>query len=347
MVADPETDDKATAPPRVLFVDDEINVLQALKRQLKRRQSDWSLAFESSPAEALAQVQRAPPDVVVSDLSMPGMNGLDLVRAMRDAAPETRFIMLTGTADLQSAADAINVLRVFRFYTKPCPADVLIEGIEAALADARPDLSPLPDAQVPRITESLGAAVLNQLAIGVLVVDRKGHLVFANRRGSLILAGADGLFLAPDGTCRASDRRENQRLRGLIDDTISQAGETEEDTGIIALSRRNEQRAYTVLVVPLSVPGSAPLSALFVTDPADVQLPSQENLSDLYDLSRAEAGLVYELARGERLEAAAKAVGVTLSTARTYLKSVFSKTDTNRQSDLIKLVLCSAPAVGR
>lgn len=340
----------ARLDPSVLFVDDEPAVLDALRRQLRRLHGTWRLGFESAPVAALEQVRRSAPDVVVTDLTMPGMNGLDLIAAMRQSAPQTRFIMLTGTADLSTAMEAINRLGIFRFYAKPCDAPVLIEGIEAALAAGHGAAAPPAgaEAEIPRFTESLGAAVLNRLSLGILVVDGAGRLVFTNQRGSLLLAAKDGLQVGPDRRCRVEDSAEQAQLASLI--RRAAAGEDEgldEAAPLVAVTRNSGGRPFSVLVAPLAVRGwtGNPLAALFVTDPDEHALPSPDSLRRLYGLTRAEAGIAHALATGERLEAAAQAVGVTVSTARTYLKLIFAKTATHRQSDLVKLVLASNPAV--
>lgn len=70
--------------------------------------------------------------VVVSDMRMPGMSGLEFLRRVRDRWPELACIMLTGNADRSTAIDAINEGAVFRFLLKPCPHDELVMAIRAA-----------------------------------------------------------------------------------------------------------------------------------------------------------------------------------------------------------------------
>ncbi len=116
---------------RILFVDDEPNLLAALSRSLRRL-----FTFDTAPggAEALQMIDRhGPYAVVVADQTMPGMSGIELLEAVREAAPDTVRIMLTGNADQQSAVDAVNRGAVFRFLNKPCPPEVLVPALETAL----------------------------------------------------------------------------------------------------------------------------------------------------------------------------------------------------------------------
>jgi len=90
-----------------------------------------------------------------------------------------------------------------------------------------------------------------------------------------------------------------------------------------------------------SGPGRA---VLFLTDPEVQPNISAPILGELFGLTDSEARLARALAEGSRLDEAAETIGVTVSSARTYLKQVFSKTETNRQAELVQLILTS-PAI--
>lgn len=120
---------------KVLLIDDDSNVLAGLKRQL-RGHFDVFTAQGGEPALDLVKSE-GPFAVAVCDMRMPGMNGIDVLGALKKAAPETVRIMLTGNADQQTAVDAVNQGNIFRFYTKPCPPESLVKGIEAGLQQYR------------------------------------------------------------------------------------------------------------------------------------------------------------------------------------------------------------------
>ena len=80
---------------------------------------------------------RGPFAVVVSDLRMPGMDGIQFLTAVREESPDTVRVMLTGYADVSTAIAAVNEGNIFRFLTKPCPPDLLVKTIEASLAQYR------------------------------------------------------------------------------------------------------------------------------------------------------------------------------------------------------------------
>ncbi|PWU00855.1 MAG: two-component system response regulator [Terriglobia bacterium] len=120
---------------RILFVDDEPNILQAFERQL-RKQFDLQTAI--GPELGLQAItNNGPFPVVVSDLRMPHMNGIEFLTRVRQIAPDTVRVMLTGDADLGATIQAVNEGKVFRFLTKPCPSDMLARTLEAALEQHR------------------------------------------------------------------------------------------------------------------------------------------------------------------------------------------------------------------
>ncbi|NOZ08752.1 MAG: response regulator, partial [FCB group bacterium] len=116
---------------RILLVDDEPNVLKALNRQLRLK---YEVDTAGSGEEALKKVRESGPyAVVVSDLSMPGMDGIELLREVAKIHNATVRIILTGNADQRSAIDAINKGEAFRFLTKPCFGFALQNEIDAGV----------------------------------------------------------------------------------------------------------------------------------------------------------------------------------------------------------------------
>ena len=128
---------KASDQPKeaILIIDDESNVLQGLRRQLHKR---FNLAFAEGGDKGIAVLrEQGPFAVVVCDMNMPGLTGIEVLAKIAEIAPDTVRIMLTGQADLNTAMNAVNQGNIFRFFTKPCPADLLADGLTAALEQYR------------------------------------------------------------------------------------------------------------------------------------------------------------------------------------------------------------------
>ncbi len=119
----------------ILCVDDDQNILDAFQRQLRKH---YALDVAISGAAALDLVRnKGPFAVIVADMNMPGMNGVQLLSKVRELAPDTVRIMLTGAADFQTALTAVNDGNIFRFLAKPCPSETLALALEAGLAQYR------------------------------------------------------------------------------------------------------------------------------------------------------------------------------------------------------------------
>ena len=116
---------------KILCVDDDPNVLQALARQHgKRFEIQTALGCENG---IVALRDDGPFAVVISDLRMPGLDGIRFLSIVKQMAPDTVRVMLTGQCDSQSQKEAVSELKVFEFLTKPCPSDKLARTLESAL----------------------------------------------------------------------------------------------------------------------------------------------------------------------------------------------------------------------
>ena len=144
---------------RILCVDDEANVLAAYQRNLHKQ---FSLDTATSGAGALRLIQsQGPYAVIVADMRMPEMDGVQLLTEVERLAPETIRIMLTGDADQHTAMEAVNRGHIFRFLTKPCAPETLVAALRAGQQQYR-----LVTAEKELLEKTLNGSV--QLLIEVL-----------------------------------------------------------------------------------------------------------------------------------------------------------------------------------
>ncbi len=120
---------------KILLVDDEVNVLLAYQRHI-RGQFRVTVA-ENGKKGLEALKEQGPFAVIVSDYRMPEMDGIQFLSRARHLEPATVRIMLTGYADLESAIDAVNEGYIFRFLTKPCPAEKFKKALAAGVEQYR------------------------------------------------------------------------------------------------------------------------------------------------------------------------------------------------------------------
>jgi CheY-like chemotaxis protein len=112
---------------KILLVDDEPNVLESIQRQLRNR---FEVKTAQSGDEALEVLKADGPfTLIVTDMRMPGMDGVQLLSRVKDMYPDTVRIMLTGNADQETAVAAANSGQIFRFLNKPCSTATLATAL--------------------------------------------------------------------------------------------------------------------------------------------------------------------------------------------------------------------------
>lgn len=119
----------------ILFVDDDVNLILGISRQLRK---SFNLDTAEGPMEALKLIDANPPyAVIISDMRMPEMNGIELLAEVQQRSPDSVRMMLTGNADLETAMKAVNESNIFRFLVKPAAKDALCQAIAAGIRQYR------------------------------------------------------------------------------------------------------------------------------------------------------------------------------------------------------------------
>ncbi len=117
---------------RVLFVDDEPNILDGLRRMLRSHRDEWEMEFVAGGQEALAAMDTSPFDVVVCDMKMPGIDGAELLNEVKARHPKSIRIVLSGQADRDAIMRVVGATH--QYLAKPCEPDVLKATIDRACA---------------------------------------------------------------------------------------------------------------------------------------------------------------------------------------------------------------------
>lgn len=115
----------------ILFVDDEPRVLRAIKRGLRRQSETWNMSFAEHADDALAQMKEHAFDIVVSDITMPKTDGVELLRQVRTQYPDTVRILMSGTAQGDVIMRSVPVAH--RFLSKPWDVKALMAELTKAL----------------------------------------------------------------------------------------------------------------------------------------------------------------------------------------------------------------------
>ena len=300
---------------------------EALKRVVGKRFDVALLEFGVLDARALKTVEqlhaRVPllPIVVVSD----------------HAEDEVTVEVMRAGADDHLKHGDLNAMLLARALTFAVARNVRMRKKAAAPAS--------------REVQMTAGVILDRLPMGVVLVDATGKVLLMNRKAREIAAQNDGFLVDKDGCCRTAKPAESQALADLILRTMQPGvDDPVESEFALSLSRPSLKQPLLVLVSPVGGAAGGTENerrgaAIFITDPEDATEISVDVLSRLYGLTNAEARVVKALSEGKRLETFAEETGVTTHTVRHQLKQIFRKTDTTRQSELIKLVLTGPAAI--
>jgi DNA-binding CsgD family transcriptional regulator len=189
-------------------------------------------------------------------------------------------------------------------------------------------------------------AALDRMPYGVLLVSAAGRICHANRLAESIINLRDGISIV-GGELHASLERDRLAIRQQIAAAIA-PGALALAPAVIAVSRPSALRPFEIVISPLRTERSSlfsdamPRAVVFLTDPERIAEAPAEALQRIYGFTAKEAALTSLLVKGHELSESADILSISLETARTHLKHALAKTETSRQSDLVRIVLSSA-----
>ena len=182
---------------------------------------------------------------------------------------------------------------------------------------------------------------IDELTVGVIVLDADARIIEANTVARRILAEGDGL-VALDGELVAVHSGDDLPLRQALTVALHPERLTAA-SGALPVRRRGNPQPYPVMVTPMRKRETAfgrriPAILVFIGDPDARPVPPLDILRQWFGLTRREAALVSIMAQGSSLAEAAERMRIRRTTARNYMHSIYGKTGTSRQSDLIRLL---------
>lgn len=192
---------------RMLIVDDEETIRWALRELFM--QDGWAVHGAADGDEAAEKLSEQSYDFLITDLKMPGVSGVEVVRRAREANPEIGVLILTGYASLESAIEALR-LGAWDYVTKPCKVAYLKERIDefTSRGDAQRKESAAGRVEPARFVEGAGTELLScaDLSTGAALesalADLQGAVLdlgFAEEEGAqLVQSCVDALGLIPD-----------------------------------------------------------------------------------------------------------------------------------------------------
>jgi DNA-binding NarL/FixJ family response regulator len=334
--------------PLIMCVEDEEDLRIDIAEELAA--ANYTVLQAANGVEALQLLERHHPDLVLCDITMPGLGGYEVLKSMREEGERSDipFIFMTALADRddvlvgkQAGADD--------YLVKPIDYDLLL----ATVATRLNQVSRVRAGAVQRAEETWrdilagsrdqtldglhkAALAFDRMLIGVIVVDRAGQLRSMNKEAERIVTEGNGLSLA-DGMLTGASSRQTVRLQECI--SLAFTGKPSDE--IISFPRLSQGRPYLVLVPHQRLPGDEHPEAivLLVIDTERRTKISGETLAQLYHLTPTEMRVALLLIDGKRLDQIAEELNIAQTTVVFHLKNLFRKTDTNRQADLVRVFL--------
>lgn len=197
--------------------------------------------------------------------------------------------------------------------------------------------------------QSAAVTALRGVALGVAFIRADGGVLFANAAANAVINNGDILSLS-NGALALGQPGRRGRFRELLTRLAAMVRDGEQQAvRAIAVPRPSRQRPVSLLVWPLPDAAEAgpdePVAIVFIGDPEQPGEIDAMRLCALYGLSRAEARVAALLAQGHRLDETAQILGVAYETVRKHLKQIFSKTGTDRQAELVRMLVGGPAAV--
>ncbi|WP_025899690.1 DNA-binding response regulator [Sneathiella glossodoripedis] len=289
----------------------------------------------------LNQRSTADANIILLDADSTGDADFETLKALRATFPELPVVLLTDDED-----------NIGQFAIRNGAQDYIIRSQLTATGLGRSLISAIErqqGQQVPADTAPLlesATAVLNRLPMGVILVTASSQVLFFNGKAKSFLEKKDGLVLDTNRYCRAVNPAENKQLGELLENALTPS-KTEKQEGDFAMSvsREDSDAPLTVMVAPIGTGVAGKGAVLFVSDPVEPVELSIDAICRLYGLTPAEGRLALGLTNGSKLDDLAEEWGVSMHTVRSQLRQIFRKTDTSRQSELVKLILTGPAAL--
>ncbi|WP_418594951.1 response regulator [Ponticoccus sp. (in: a-proteobacteria)] len=337
-----------TAPALVLVVEDEAALRADIVEELQ--EAGYRTLAAADGAAALALLADAAPDLVLCDITMPELDGYGLLSALRADRPElaaTPFVFLSALSEPRDMVEG-KLMGADDYLVKPVDYDLMLATVAARLRQVA-RIRESDGGEIARLRQTLSALsqdgaerALDLIALGVVLLDGGGRVLHANCAARSMIETGEFVTLQK-GAVGATDTPGDRALRDAITEALAAARAGLGKLTGVMLERAEDALTASALVCPLpktfGTPETQPHVAVFLSPPARQRRISAPLLADLFGLTPTETRVAAALASGARPADAAVELGVSQTTIAFHMRNLFQKTGTNRQTDLVALIL--------
>jgi DNA-binding NarL/FixJ family response regulator len=286
-------------------------------------------------ASALAQFETKTPDLAVVDVMLPDIRGTELAARMMETCYRP-IIILSGYSDSEIVNQAIGY-GVIGYLVKPISVTQLIPSIETALVRFG-DINQ----QVAKHFGESGIdnthikAVLERFSLGLVIVDSQRNIIHQNHVAKSLIEKKT-VLVNRGGRLHAAGNHRSDEFNHAVDCALGRDGKP--NVGAVTLDDASG-RGVQVWAAPLSdsESGESASAIVMIIDPNQPTPAPEPLLKTLYGLTTKECCLVSALLNGRTIDEYCESCHVSANTVRTHLKSIYRKTNTNRQVDLVRLL---------
>ncbi len=340
----------------ILCVEDEADLREVLVEEM--RDAGYQVHEASDGKEALVSLQQTRPDLIMCDIAMPRMGGYQLLQYIRINHPDLAdvpFIFLSAQDQVEQIVSGKHA-GADDYLVKPVNFDLMLATIDTRLRQVRRLRTQL-KAQTPSastaVLETKGGAqkvfqhvskTLNLLSTGIVLLDDNARTLFMNNAAKTVISQA----LCPDivEMVKLHDERSPWR-HSSIRQAISAAENAEDYINFLSLACQDGQRDVLMTICALSsitARSGEPVVALFFSHAGYNSSVPFKALETLFQLTPMESRVAWAFSQGMRSEEIAQAFNISMTTVAFHKRNIFQKTQTNRQADLVALLL-TLPAI--
>lgn len=339
---------QASTAPLILCIEDEIDLRDVLAEEM--RDAGYQVVEAADGKQALSVLQTIRPDLILCDILMPRMDGYQFLQQIREEHPELAsvpFVFLSAQDQVEHIVSGKHA-GADDYLVKPVNFELMLATIDAHLRQVKrlhAQLHQQTSAVAVQVDNSASkilqrfSKTLDFINSGIVLLDANAQTVFMNNTAKTVINTAQ----CPE--IKTMLKRQNKQevwQHRTIREALVAAQQGEDYIGFLALACLAGQRDVLLTICALNATvqqRDEPVVALFFSHGGQNELVPFKALEALFQLTPMESRVAWAFAQGRRAEEVAQEFNVSITTVAFHKRNIFQKTQTNRQADLVAMLL--------